>query len=162
MLSSSAQKVQASLISGGFACEVVELPTSTHTAKEAAEAIGCSLAQIAKSLVFKTQRTGRPILVITSGVNRVNESTLGDVLGEPVVKADAAFVRERTGFGIGGVPPLVHSEPIMTLLDGSSAVPRDLGRRRKPHRHLSTNARRAEDHEQRPLDRRPLTDTSAA
>jgi prolyl-tRNA editing enzyme YbaK/EbsC (Cys-tRNA(Pro) deacylase) len=116
-LSHGAQKVQASLASGGFSCEVVELPTSTRTAKEAAEAIGCTLAQIAKSLLFVTQTTRRPVLVIASGANRVNESALGEILGEPVTKADADFVQEKTGFVIGGVPPLAHAEPIITFLD---------------------------------------------
>jgi prolyl-tRNA editing enzyme YbaK/EbsC (Cys-tRNA(Pro) deacylase) len=116
-LSPSAQQVQASLNSGGFACEEVELPASTRTAQEAADAIGCTLPQIAKSLLFKTQKTGKPILVIASGSNRVSESVLGEILGEPVRKADADFVREKTGFVIGGVPPLAHREPILTFLD---------------------------------------------
>jgi prolyl-tRNA editing enzyme YbaK/EbsC (Cys-tRNA(Pro) deacylase) len=116
-LSPGAQRVQASLTSGGFSCEVVELPTSTHTAKEAAEAIGCTLAQIAKSLLFVTQKTRRPVLVIASGANRVNEGALGEILGESVAKADAHFVQEKTGFVIGGVPPLAHSEPLITVLD---------------------------------------------
>jgi prolyl-tRNA editing enzyme YbaK/EbsC (Cys-tRNA(Pro) deacylase) len=116
-LSPGAERVQACLTSGGFTCEVVELPASTRTAKEAAAAIGCTLAQIAKSLLFRTQTAGRPILVIVSGSNRVNESKLGELLGEPIEKADAAFVRNKTGFVIGGVPPLGHPEPITTFLD---------------------------------------------
>jgi prolyl-tRNA editing enzyme YbaK/EbsC (Cys-tRNA(Pro) deacylase) len=116
-LGPSAQKVQASLTSKGFACQVVELPASTHTAREAAETIGCTLAQIAKSLVFKTQQTGRPVLIIASGTNRVKESAIAPFVGEPLEKADAAFVREKTGFVIGGVPPLAHAEPMLTFLD---------------------------------------------
>jgi prolyl-tRNA editing enzyme YbaK/EbsC (Cys-tRNA(Pro) deacylase) len=116
-LSPSAQKVQASLTAGGFACEVVELPASTHTAKEAADAIGCTLPQIVKSLVFKARQTGQAILVIASGSNRVSERKLADILGEPIEKASADFVREKTGFVIGGVPPLAHAEPMRTFLD---------------------------------------------
>jgi prolyl-tRNA editing enzyme YbaK/EbsC (Cys-tRNA(Pro) deacylase) len=93
------------------------MPASTRTAKEAAETIGCSVAQIAKSLVFKTQQTHRPILVIASGANRVNERALEAFIGEPLEKADAAFVLEKTGFIIGGVPPLGHRESLPTVLD---------------------------------------------
>jgi prolyl-tRNA editing enzyme YbaK/EbsC (Cys-tRNA(Pro) deacylase) len=93
------------------------MPATTRTAKEAAEAIGCTVAQIAKSLVFKTRQTQRPVLVIASGSGRVNEAALGTLLGEPVDKADATFVRETTGFAIGGVPPLAHAASIVTFLD---------------------------------------------
>jgi prolyl-tRNA editing enzyme YbaK/EbsC (Cys-tRNA(Pro) deacylase) len=116
-LEGSAQKVQDALTSKGFDCQVVEMPSSTRTAKEAADAIGCVVGQIAKSLVFKTRRTQRPVLVIVSGPNRVNEATIGQLLGEPIDKADADFVRQRTGFVIGGVPPLGHPEPMITFLD---------------------------------------------
>jgi prolyl-tRNA editing enzyme YbaK/EbsC (Cys-tRNA(Pro) deacylase) len=113
----SVKKVQESLAARGFAGQVREMPASTRTAKEAAETIGCSVAQIAKSVVFKTQNTHRPILVITSGANRVNEVALGELIGEPLGKADAEFVLEQTGFAIGGVPPLGHREPLLTFLD---------------------------------------------
>ena len=116
-LSASAQKVQTSLAAGGFACEIVEVPASTRTASEAAAAIGCSLAQIAKSLLFKTRHTGRPVLVVASGTNRVNEKALAAKLGEAIEKSNADFVREKTGFVIGGVPPLGHAEPLLTYLD---------------------------------------------
>jgi prolyl-tRNA editing enzyme YbaK/EbsC (Cys-tRNA(Pro) deacylase) len=116
-LTASAQKVQDSLSSRGFACQVIEMPASTRTAKEAAETLGCSVAQIAKSLVFRTRQTHRPILVIASGPNRVHEETVGQVVGELIEKADADFVRQKTGFAIGGVPPLGHTEPLLTLLD---------------------------------------------
>ena len=84
---------------------------------EAANAIGCAGGQIAKSLLFKTRNTQRPVLVIASGPNRVNEAVLGEHLGEPIDKADADFVRMKTGFSIGGVPPLAHVEAIHTILD---------------------------------------------
>lgn len=117
MLSSSARKVQDALTSLGFAADVVELPASTRSSAEAAQAVGCQVGQIAKSLVFKTQRTQRPILVIASGANRVDESKLARLVGEPLVKADADFVRERTGFAIGGVPPVGHLETLETYID---------------------------------------------
>lgn len=116
-LSPSAMKVQDALNRFGIDCQVVELPQSTRTAQEAANAVGCELAQIVKSLVFKGLQSGNPILVLTSGANRVNENLLREVVGEPIGKADAEFVRERTGFAIGGVPPVGHIEPIRTYID---------------------------------------------
>jgi Cys-tRNA(Pro) deacylase len=116
-LSPSAQKVQEALKALGFPYQVMELPETTRTAAEAARAIGCQVEQIAKSLVFKTGRTHRPILVIASGAHRVDEERLASLLGEPVEKADANFVRQRTGFVIGGVPPVGHSEPLETFID---------------------------------------------
>jgi prolyl-tRNA editing enzyme YbaK/EbsC (Cys-tRNA(Pro) deacylase) len=117
-LSPSAQKVQDALnaISAGM-WEVVELPDSTRTSAEAAAAIGCTVAQIAKSLVFKRKHSADPVLVIASGPNRVNTDTLAAVVGEPVEKPDADYVRERTGFVIGGVPPVGHSQPLATFID---------------------------------------------
>ena len=117
-LSESAQKVQDALNRHGVACEVVELPDSTRTAQEAAQAIGCRVGQIAKSLVFQGKKTNKAILVIASGANRVNEKKLRDLVSEPVRKADADFVREHTGFAIGGIPPVGHTQPIETFLDG--------------------------------------------
>jgi prolyl-tRNA editing enzyme YbaK/EbsC (Cys-tRNA(Pro) deacylase) len=116
-LSASAKKVQDILNSHGFTCQVVELPEITRTAKEAAQAIGCRVEQIAKSLVFKGKNTHKPILVIASGANRVNENRLGERVSEPVEKADADFIRERTGFVIGGVPPIGHLERLETFID---------------------------------------------
>jgi prolyl-tRNA editing enzyme YbaK/EbsC (Cys-tRNA(Pro) deacylase) len=116
-LSSSAQKVQDALQAIGLSLQVVELPDSTRTAVEAAQAIGCQVGQIVKSLVFKGKRSDRPILVIASGSNRVNEKTVEALISEPLGKADADFVRQRTGFVIGGVPPLGHSEALETFID---------------------------------------------
>ena len=116
-LSSSAQKVQDLLKSRGFASRVIELPDSTRTAKEAAQAIGCEVEQIVKSLVFKGKHSHNPLLVVASGTNRVNEQQISTLVGEPIEKADANFVRQRTGFVVGGVPPLGHSEPLKTLID---------------------------------------------
>jgi prolyl-tRNA editing enzyme YbaK/EbsC (Cys-tRNA(Pro) deacylase) len=97
--------------------DVVELPDSTRTAVEAAQAVGCQVGQIVKSLVFKAKRSERPILVVASGSNRVSEKVIESLIGEPLGKADADFVRQRTGFVIGGVPPVGHSEALQTFID---------------------------------------------
>lgn len=116
-LSPSAQRVQDALRAAGFAYEVVESPEPTRTAAEAARRVGCQVGQIAKSLVFRTATTGRPVLVIASGANTVNEFRIGMYLKEAVARAPAAFVREVTGFAIGGVPPLGHARPLPTFID---------------------------------------------
>ena len=116
-LSSSAQKVQQVLDAFGLKLQVMEMPDSTRTAQDAAQAIGCLVGQIVKSLVFKTKRSRRPILVVASGQNRVDERKLEALLQEPLGKADADFVRQQTGFAIGGVPPVGHAMPIETFVD---------------------------------------------
>lgn len=116
-LKPSAQKVQDALDALGFSLQVVELPSSTRTAVEASQAVGCQVGQIVKSLVFKTKRSQRPILVIASGSSRVDEKKIEALIGEPLGKADAEFVHQHTGFVIGGVPPLGHSEEIETFID---------------------------------------------
>ena len=116
-LKSSAQRVQSALERLGLSLQVVELPASTRTAAEAADSIGCTLGQIAKSLVFKTRQTNKPILVIASGKNRVDEKIIANLVGEKIGKADADFVRQHTGFSIGGVPPVGHNELIETFID---------------------------------------------
>lgn len=95
---------------------VSTFPDGTRTAADAAAAIGCDVAQIVKSLVFRREG-GAPLLVVASGVNRVDEAKVAALVGEPIGKADAAFVRAATGFAIGGVPPAGHAEPIETLVD---------------------------------------------
>ena len=117
ILSRSAQVVQDALAARGFAHQVVESEHPTRTAKEAAQAVGCRVGQIAKSLVFRGAQSGCAVLVIASGANRVDEGKLASEVGEPVEKPDAEFVRERTGFAIGGVPPLGHREPLPALID---------------------------------------------
>jgi prolyl-tRNA editing enzyme YbaK/EbsC (Cys-tRNA(Pro) deacylase) len=79
--------------------------------------VGCEVGQIAKSLVFKGASSRKAILVVASGANRVNEKELSRLLGEPVVKADADFVRQATGFAIGGVPPVGHPQPLKVFID---------------------------------------------
>lgn len=116
-LSRSAQKVQDALEAIGLSLEVLELPGSTRTAVDAAEAVGCEVGQIVKSLVFRGKNSGRPILVAASGANRVDEKKLRELVSEKVAKPDADFVRERTGFVIGGVPPVGHDEKLETFID---------------------------------------------
>lgn len=115
--SPSAQRVQDALTALGVACTVVTLPSSTRTAAEAAAAIGCTVGQIAKSLVFRTAASATPIMVIASGPNRVPEARLAELIGEPVEKADAAFVRAHTSYAIGGVAPVGHPRPLRTFVD---------------------------------------------
>jgi prolyl-tRNA editing enzyme YbaK/EbsC (Cys-tRNA(Pro) deacylase) len=116
-LKPSAQKVQDALAERGFENQVRELPDSTRTAAEAAAAVGCRVEQIAKSLVFVARPSGRAVLVIASGSHRVDVGRLAAVVGEQVEKPDADFVRERTGFAIGGVPPIGHAEALLTVVD---------------------------------------------
>ncbi len=113
----SARKVQDAVRALGFPCQVRELPDSTRTSREAAQAVGCQVGQIAKSLIFKGVRTGRALLAIASGSNRVDETRLSQLAGEPIAKASADFVREKTGFAIGGVPPLGHVRQLSTWID---------------------------------------------
>ncbi|ETT45562.1 YbaK/EbsC family protein [Paenibacillus sp. FSL P4-0338] len=116
-LKDSAQQVQNKLLELGYANQVVELPDSTRTAQEAADAIGCEVAHIAKSIIFRLKNEDKPLLVIASGVNRINEKQIISYLNDKLGKADADFVREHTGFVIGGVPPLGHKESILTFVD---------------------------------------------
>ncbi len=116
-LSPTAQKVQDVLISQGFDCKVIEHAESTRTAQEAADRAGCLLGQITKSLIFKGKTSNKPILVLTSGTNRVDETRISEYAGEHIVRADADFVRVTTGFAIGGVPPLGHAQKMETYLD---------------------------------------------
>ncbi|NBC33284.1 MAG: YbaK/EbsC family protein [Alphaproteobacteria bacterium] len=118
----SALKVQAALRARGHDGPVVTFAESTRTAAKAAAAIGCSVGQIAKSLVFRTKGSGTPVLVVASGGNRVDEKAVAAVLsvktgGEKIGRADAAFVRAATGYAIGGVPPVGHEAPILIVID---------------------------------------------
>jgi prolyl-tRNA editing enzyme YbaK/EbsC (Cys-tRNA(Pro) deacylase) len=116
-LSASAQKVQDVLNGYNLSLDVLELPDSTRTAGEAAMAVGCDVGQIVKSLVFKAKRSARPVLVLTSGANRVDERKIEALIGEPLGKAGADFVKETSGFSIGGVPPVGHIQDIETFID---------------------------------------------
>ncbi len=112
--SASALKVQAAL---GDRFKVMEFDASTRTAADAAAAIGCEVAEIAKSLIFRGANSGRAILIIASGVDRVDEKKAAAAIGEPIARADADFVRETTGFAIGGVPPVGHKTKPIVLIE---------------------------------------------
>ena len=111
------QRVQEALDALGGGHRVIELAESARTAADAARALGCRVDQIVKSLVFRGRRTRGAILVAASGANRVDEHKVAAIVAEPVEKADAAFVRARTGFAIGGVAPVGHAESLTTLVD---------------------------------------------
>lgn len=101
----------------GFDGQVLEFEQSTRSAQEAAEAIGCELGQIVKSLIFRARQSGEGILVLTSGKNRVSEARIRDLIGEKLSKADADFVREQTGYSIGAVPPFGHISKLDVYID---------------------------------------------
>jgi prolyl-tRNA editing enzyme YbaK/EbsC (Cys-tRNA(Pro) deacylase) len=116
-LKPSARKVQDALRSAGFSNTVMELPDSARTAAEAAAAVGCAVGQIVKSLLFEARPSGRAVLVAASGSHRVDEQAVSAVIGERIARASADFVRDRTGFAIGGVPPIGHAQPIQAVVD---------------------------------------------
>ncbi len=116
-LSASARKVQHALEARGLACQVVEMAKTTRSAKDAARAVGCRVEQIVKSLVFRGKKSRKAFLIVASGVNRVNQEKFAELVGEPVEMPDADFVREKTGFAIGGVPPIAHTNPLETFID---------------------------------------------
>lgn len=113
----SALRVQSILASGGVQTQVVEFEQSTHTSAEAAAAIGCTVAEIAKSILFRGRQSGTPIMVVASGSNRVSEKKVAALIGEKLDRADADFVRSATGYVIGGVAPVGHAQPVKLLLD---------------------------------------------
>lgn len=116
-LSKNAKTIQEALQAKGIETKVIELPESTRTAEEAAKAIGCSVGQIVKSLIFCCSHTRKPILVLASGPNRVNEKRIAQYVGEEITKATADFAKEVTGFTIGGIPPIGHKQNIPTYID---------------------------------------------
>ena len=116
-LSPSAQKVQDALIQRGYTYQVTESDHVTRTAAEAAAVVGCTVGQIAKSLIFRGAQSNRPILVITSGSNRVDEKIIAECIAEPIERAPAEFVRHVTGFAIGGIPPLGHHSSLTIFID---------------------------------------------
>lgn len=101
----------------GIDTRVVEFEQPTRTSAEAAAAIGCSIAEIAKSIVFRGTESGQAVVVVASGDNRVNEAKVAGKVNEPLARADAEFVRTATGYAIGGVAPIGHSRPVKLLLD---------------------------------------------
>jgi prolyl-tRNA editing enzyme YbaK/EbsC (Cys-tRNA(Pro) deacylase) len=116
-LSASARKVQEAARAAGLDVTVVERAESTRTAEEAAAACGCAVGQIVKSLVFRGAASGKPYLMLVSGTNRLNEKGVADVLGESLTRPDAAYVRDVTGYAIGGIPPFGHATPMQVFID---------------------------------------------
>lgn len=107
--SPSVERVRQALQRAGVAADIVELPGAARTARAAAEFLGCDVAQIANSLVFRAETSGSALLAMSSGARRVDTRALEKLVGEPVAKADADFVRRHTGFVIGGVAPAGHA-----------------------------------------------------
>src|SRR5690625_826408 len=103
-----AQVVQELIHQKSYDNEVIELPASTRTAQEAANALDCKVDQIAKTIVFKLHNTGEALLVVASGSNRINEEKVSEFIGDQLDKADAIFVKEKTGYVIGGVSPVIR------------------------------------------------------
>jgi prolyl-tRNA editing enzyme YbaK/EbsC (Cys-tRNA(Pro) deacylase) len=118
----SVERVRDALARAGLHKEIVELPGAARTAQAAAEFLGCAVGQIANSLVFRAQASDRAVLVMSSGAKRVDLARLSATLGEPVGKADADFVRSRTGFAIGGVAPVGHADVARILVEKSLAA----------------------------------------
>jgi prolyl-tRNA editing enzyme YbaK/EbsC (Cys-tRNA(Pro) deacylase) len=116
-LSTTAQRVQAALRALGSDAVIIEHPEACRTSAEAAVVLDCTLGQIAKSVIFKGTTSGQSILVIASGANRVDTKKVAAVADEMPSKADADFVREHTGFVIGGVSPIAHAKPGKVLFD---------------------------------------------
>ncbi len=114
-LSKSSQKVQEFLNNFGLKLEVLELAESTRTAQEAAIAAACEVGQIVKSLVFRSGEDA--LLFLVSGKNKLDVEKVKHQIGKEITKADAEFVKEKTGYAIGGVPPVAFSSPIETFID---------------------------------------------
>jgi len=117
-LAASAQRVQDALAAAGVASRIVELAVAARTSKQAADALGIVVGQIAKSLIF-CSASGRAVLVIAAGDRRVDEARIAQLLGEPIARATPEFVREHSGFAIGGVAPLAHARPMTSFVDAS-------------------------------------------
>ncbi|WP_425059460.1 hypothetical protein SCACP_00090 [Sporomusa carbonis] len=116
-LGKSAAKVQEELNKYGLELTVITMKDSTRTSVEAANTIGCQVGQIAKSMIFRGKTSGRPILIVASGSNRINEKKMKEYLGEPVSRPDASYVQETTGFAIGGIPPIGHATKMKCFID---------------------------------------------
>jgi len=119
VLPAAARRVQAALEAAGIDAAVVQLADSATTAQKAADALGVVVGQIAKSLVFRAVDSGRAVLVIVAGDRRVAEGRVAAQLGEAIERADPPFVREHTGFAIGGVAPVAHARPLLAFVDPS-------------------------------------------
>lgn len=115
----SADRVQRALASAGVDARVIELDVAARTAQQAADALGIAVGQIAKSLIFRAARSDRAVLVIAAGDRRVSEARIAALLGEPIERATPEFVRQHSGFAIGGVAPVAHAMPMTTFVDAS-------------------------------------------
>lgn len=111
------EKIQKEILKLKIDTNVIVFDKTTKTAKDAATALNCDVAQIVKSIVFKGKNSQKPILILVSGVNRVDEKNVGKIIGEEIEKADADFVKEKTGFAIGGVSPIGHKNDIDIFFD---------------------------------------------
>ena len=118
-MSKSLKRVTQALIDAGLHSVPAEMPAQTRTAAQAADAIGCAIDQIAKSIIFASADTGVPILFITAGGQQVDTDRATELAGIPLVRADAAIVRKHTGFAIGGVAPIGHINPVRSFFDRS-------------------------------------------
>jgi prolyl-tRNA editing enzyme YbaK/EbsC (Cys-tRNA(Pro) deacylase) len=116
-LEPAAQRVQDALRAKGLDCTVRHMDRTTRTAEQAAVTCGCAVGQIVKSLVFRGAQSGKPYLLLVSGANRVDEKRVAAHIGESLERPDAPYVREATGFSIGGIPPLGHATPLATFMD---------------------------------------------
>lgn len=116
-LKPSSQRVKDYLQAHGASSAITTLPSACRTSAQAADALGCSIAQIAKSLIFRDTRDDSPVLIVASGVNRVDVARVEAELGVALGKANARFVKESVGFVIGGVAPVGHLVPVTTVLD---------------------------------------------
>ncbi|MDG4648372.1 YbaK/EbsC family protein [Roseibacterium sp. SDUM158017] len=116
-MSKNVKRVARVLEEAGIGADIVEMPDSTRTAAEAAAAVGCTLDQIAKSIIFRAEAHGTAVLFITAGGNRVDAEKASALAGEPLGKADASLIRAQTGFVIGGVAPVGHLNPIRAWFD---------------------------------------------
>ena len=116
-LPKSARRVEQAVEALGLSARIVCHSVSSRTAEDAAAACGCDVGQIIKSMIFQGKQSQMAYLILVSGKNRVNEKAVAKVLGEALVRPDAAFVRDVTGFAIGGVPPVGHTTPVATYLD---------------------------------------------
>ncbi len=120
--SPSIERVRQALARSGISSAIVELPGAARTARAAAEFLGCAVGQIANSLVFRGEAADEALLVMSSGARRVDTRRLAALIGAPVGKADAEFVRRATGFAIGGVPPVGHAAPLRAFVERSLAA----------------------------------------
>jgi len=116
-MSKSLSRVRGHIEALGLETEIIEMPSSTRSAAEAASSVGCELDQIVKSILFLGMETNRLVLFLTAGGNRIDPDAAGQCAGQSLGRADADRIRQETGFAIGGVSPFGHLAPIQSFLD---------------------------------------------